>query len=594
MKSEKKAPKTPAKKSIAAKPSKPIQISNLVSPTQPLSTIAPNVAETPKKTRGRPRKVVNPDEAATPKQKKTPKKANLENVPLSAIKMPIAIKDDFNNNPQITESNFNQATVPVQILPYNENQTAEIPTSNIQTNTPIKKRAYTKRKTKAIEKDNSEQNTNPSLTESTPEPPQKKQRAPRKTPATQKALKNTKTPKEDLNILTSENTPPGHLIDNPLPEKIFPEVLSDNSVPKATSSETIAINPTTKDISPRKLPDSPITEDIRPENLPIPLTESPVSRNESMAHPASNSSTSTSHIDTAHTSSGSAVNNSMRVSDQTPNLQLNDKVEISSEVTITSNSTGNLDTSLATINSIPKYISSKENMSDNEKHSPEVKITAIDENNRDKIQDKNESSDSSSSSEESSSEDEDQTDICERKDLPQHLAERAKKLSELRMKMKDSVIANKKDVYREHEKSKINPKANLKLDKKRKAAQELLFKQKVEDSGLDFERIRSWDYSIESVEKFNSKLKEKEENTVTGFADWNDVAQRKYNKLVKELKPDNESYNYQKKLVQQVKDSTGNSVVTDEDVSLLLQTHLSKPTDHAVEKLSKSIIDQYA
>ncbi|OMJ10078.1 Pre-mRNA-splicing factor syf2, partial [Smittium culicis] len=515
MKSEKKAPKTPAKKSIAAKPSNPIEISNLVSPTQPLSTIAPNVAETPKKTRGRPRKVVNPDEVATPKQKKTPKKANLENVPLSAIKMSAAIGDDLNNNPQVSESNFNQSAIPVQILPHNEIQTAEITTSVIQTNTPIKKRAYTKRKPKEIEKDNIEQISNPSLTESTPEPPQKKQRAPRKTPATQKALKNKKNPKE-INILASENSPSDHLIDNPLPEKIIPEVLSNNLIPEDTSSEIKAEILITNDMSPRKVSETPLTEDIRPEILPIQPSEIPVSRNKNMAHQASDISTTTSHIAKTHDSSDSAVNNSMSVSNQASDLEHNDKVEISSEATHTPSSTGNMDTSLATITSSPKSINlaipSSENLSENIKLTPEAKITVVDENNSDKTQDKNESSESSSSSEESSSEDEDQTDICERKDLPHHLAERAKKLSELRMKMKDSVIANKKDVYREHEKSKINPKANLKLDKKRKAAQELLFKQKVEDSGLDFERIRSWDYSIESVEKFNSKIKDKEEN----------------------------------------------------------------------------------
>ncbi|PVU89843.1 hypothetical protein BB559_004910, partial [Furculomyces boomerangus] len=156
------------------------------------------------------------------------------------------------------------------------------------------------------------------------------------------------------------------------------------------------------------------------------------------------------------------------------------------------------------------------------------------------------------------------------------------------------VMENKKDVYKEFEKSKRNLKFEEKAAKRKKTAQELLFKQEVEESGENYERIRSWDYSIEDVERYNAKEDAKKENTVVGFADWNDVAQRKYNKLVNELKPDMESYNYQKNVTNMIKNLNPDVAPTEEDVSLLLESNISKPTEHAIEKLSKSIIDQQA
>ncbi|PVU88185.1 hypothetical protein BB561_005984 [Smittium simulii] len=186
---------------------------------------------------------------------------------------------------------------------------------------------------------------------------------------------------------------------------------------------------------------------------------------------------------------------------------------------------------------------------------------------------------------------EDQVDICERKDLPDNLKDRARKLAELRIKMKKSAVDNKKDLYKEFEDSKKTL-PNLKHDRKRKEAQELLLKQKIEDSGLDYERLRSWNYSIEGVSKYNKKLEEKEKNTVIGFADYNDVSQRKYNKLVKELKPDVELYKYQKSVSEYVKSVHGDSINTYEDLTMVLPTDFSKPSQSALDRLSTSIVDQ--
>ncbi|PVU87660.1 hypothetical protein BB559_004437, partial [Furculomyces boomerangus] len=235
-----------------------------------------------------------------------------------------------------------------------------------------------------------------------------------------------------------------------------------------------------------------------------------------------------------------------------------------------------------------RHIIKKEDVLEKQSESTESELKET----TNKVVSNNEESESEGSSSDSDgSSDEDGVDICERQDLPEHLKERAKKLALLRQKMGAGVMENKKDVYKEFEKSKRNLKFEEKAAKRKKTAQELLFKQEVEESGENYERIRSWDYSIEDVERYNAKEDAKKENTVVGFADWNDVAQRKYNKLVNELKPDMESYNYQKNVTNMIKNLNPDVAPTEEDVSLLLESNISKPTEHAIEKLSKSIID---
>ncbi|OMH85784.1 Pre-mRNA-splicing factor syf2 [Zancudomyces culisetae] len=133
------------------------------------------------------------------------------------------------------------------------------------------------------------------------------------------------------------------------------------------------------------------------------------------------------------------------------------------------------------------------------------------------------------------------------------------------------------------------------MERKRKEALEVLRQQEITDLGLDYERVRSWDYSAEDVERYNKKMEEKKENYNPGFADYNDVANRKYKKLVREIKPDLESYNYQKKVVEAINSRVGESAGAGfDDTNILLDDQLVRPSDHNLEKLSNSIVQSQA
>ncbi|KAJ2796556.1 pre-mRNA-splicing factor SYF2, partial [Coemansia furcata] len=69
-----------------------------------------------------------------------------------------------------------------------------------------------------------------------------------------------------------------------------------------------------------------------------------------------------------------------------------------------------------------------------------------------------------------------------------------------------------------------------------------ILKQKDEYTGDDYERSRFKDYSIERVERYEEKRKEREANTERGFTDYAQVNRRKYERDVARLKPDLAAY----------------------------------------------------
>ncbi|OLY79728.1 Pre-mRNA-splicing factor syf2 [Smittium mucronatum] len=505
------------------------------------------IVDPPKRARGRPRKVLNQDDNETPKKKKNTKKDSKE-ILLSSKLMAIKPAEESGTASSykdvIPTFDFTKI-VPIKIIQKPDSDSSNVSQLNtIPIETPIKKRSYTKRKSKkeispAESVSIAQESKIDSIQNLEPQTPSKKVKTTRKSKVSEKSIIEIKE-QESSQLENSSD--------------------SSHSTSQIPQNRILQVQPSKIDVEP------------------IIIEKNEIYLSETFSDSTKDQIPNSDKKDEISLSDNPAFPNNQKSTQQT---ELSSQISISSDIPQ---------------NPVGEVFFRKSNNDSQEKEQSHQKIQInaplaesepIPENSQ-----IHGSNDYSSSSDESSSDESEKIDICERQDLPQDLADRAKKLSELRLKMKDSVVAGKKDVYKEFEKSKVNPKANSKLEKRREAAQELLFKQKVEDSGLDYERIRSWDYSIENVEKYNSKAKEKEENTVVGFADWNDVAQRKYNKLVKELKPDMESYNYQKKLAQQVIQSSGNSIVTDEDVGLLLQSQLSKPNDHAIEKLSKSIIDQ--
>lgn len=63
----------------------------------------------------------------------------------------------------------------------------------------------------------------------------------------------------------------------------------------------------------------------------------------------------------------------------------------------------------------------------------------------------------------------------------------------------------------DHQKRAVTAKELQRLEKQRKLAQTLRLKEEAEAEGVDMERRKAWEYSIEQDERWQKKLQESEE-----------------------------------------------------------------------------------
>ena len=72
----------------------------------------------------------------------------------------------------------------------------------------------------------------------------------------------------------------------------------------------------------------------------------------------------------------------------------------------------------------------------------------------------------------------------------------------------------------EHQKSKVNRREESKKERARDDAEKLIAKRDAEEAGEDYERSQFWNYSAESVERWNEKQDSKRirmDNKFTGI-----------------------------------------------------------------------------
>ncbi|CDZ97174.1 Cyclin D-interacting protein GCIP [Phaffia rhodozyma] len=126
------------------------------------------------------------------------------------------------------------------------------------------------------------------------------------------------------------------------------------------------------------------------------------------------------------------------------------------------------------------------------------------------------------------------------------MEERQQKMRELRKKMNASTAANRKDLITEHQRNKTTARELASLEKKRRLAETLREQADAEELGEDTERNKNWSYSIEDNDRWEKKLEEKRAQTNDGFVDNAHSAHRVYEKATASLKPDLQTYNYQR------------------------------------------------
>ncbi|KAJ3332700.1 hypothetical protein HDU76_013379 [Blyttiomyces sp. JEL0837] len=176
------------------------------------------------------------------------------------------------------------------------------------------------------------------------------------------------------------------------------------------------------------------------------------------------------------------------------------------------------------------------------------------------------------------------------------MKERMKKLAQLKAMRNLSKTDNRKDVYAEHQRLKSNPKAETRTDWKRKEAEELQAKLAAEEEGVDYERVRAMNYSVEDVERYEKKQKKKEKNMDHGFTDFAQISAKKYKKQVREIKPNFGHYQEQKREAQLVGNTVSGDVNDDgfyRDANNLAYAAIgNKPSEESVDKLVKEVLKQ--
>ncbi|KAJ3193681.1 hypothetical protein HK101_004385 [Irineochytrium annulatum] len=172
-------------------------------------------------------------------------------------------------------------------------------------------------------------------------------------------------------------------------------------------------------------------------------------------------------------------------------------------------------------------------------------------------------------------------------------AKRLKMLSRLRDQSKE---ANRKDVLKEHQNSKRNPREEARAEKKRRGAEIEKMRLDAEEAGMDYERVRAMNYSVQDVERYEKKEKSKAKRADTGFTDYAQIAAKKYKKMVKEIKPNLREYEEQRREAEdddQIAGPASSTAIEGFYRDAKAITHASaahaKPSDKVVDKLVKVI-----
>ncbi|KAK3831364.1 MAG: SYF2 splicing factor-domain-containing protein [Linnemannia elongata] len=176
------------------------------------------------------------------------------------------------------------------------------------------------------------------------------------------------------------------------------------------------------------------------------------------------------------------------------------------------------------------------------------------------------------------------------------MAERMEKLKGLRQKMNASKQENRKDLMAEHQKSKVNHREEAKKARAREAAEEMMAKQEAEEAGEDYERSQFWNYSAESVERWNEKQEAKRIRMDNKFTDWDQMNHKKYLRQVGELKPNLAAYNAKKEAAMHVNEDGELVVASDSgfyrDANSVAFLSDAKPNALAVDRLAADVAKQ--
>ncbi|KAG6852618.1 hypothetical protein C0991_010389 [Blastosporella zonata] len=128
------------------------------------------------------------------------------------------------------------------------------------------------------------------------------------------------------------------------------------------------------------------------------------------------------------------------------------------------------------------------------------------------------------------------------------MEERKAKMEALRKKIATSSRLNRASLVEESAKAKMTAREAARLEKQRKLAETLRAAADAEEQGVDVERSKNWEWTIEENDNWEKKLARKARRADFAFHDDAHAARRRYKKDIDHIKPDLVAYNKQKEM----------------------------------------------
>ncbi|XP_019854319.1 PREDICTED: pre-mRNA-splicing factor SYF2-like [Amphimedon queenslandica] len=122
--------------------------------------------------------------------------------------------------------------------------------------------------------------------------------------------------------------------------------------------------------------------------------------------------------------------------------------------------------------------------------------------------------------------------------------ERLKRFRELHLRRNEAKKLNRKEVVEEDRRNKLPANFEIRRRKAEWEEQEEEFKKKAEEAGEDYKQLKLLDASADELDRLQRKRKKK--NPDPGFSDYKDAQYRQYERLIKQVNPDLESYEKKK------------------------------------------------
>ncbi|KAJ9097363.1 hypothetical protein QFC19_006831 [Naganishia cerealis] len=126
--------------------------------------------------------------------------------------------------------------------------------------------------------------------------------------------------------------------------------------------------------------------------------------------------------------------------------------------------------------------------------------------------------------------------------------DRLAKLKELRMRMNQSTMDNRKTLIEDHQKTRTTAREVARLEKQKRLAENLREKINAEEAGDDVQRKKNWNYSIEQNERWEERMKLNEEKARREFNDEAAGFERRYLRDTSQLKVNMTAYRKQKEV----------------------------------------------